>query len=162
MTVGVGVRNHARMHTTNTMNTTNTTSLTAWRAVFAAAAAWTTLGALPGLLDPERMLTLFHGVQLESPFVSVMYRGSAGQTFLFAIGYLLAALAPRRHAALVGLGGIGKVFYAVRLLMELSQGHGGPIALVAVAGDLAFVAAFAAFFATTGVLRGLLREPEGA
>lgn len=149
------MRQHGRM-------ITHTTSQTMWRAVFAAAAGWTTLGALPGLLVPERMLLLFHGVEPESPFVAVLYRGSAGQTFLFAVGYLLAALAPRRHAALVALGGMGKVFYAVRLLMELAQGHGGPIALVAVAGDLAFVAAFAAFFATSGVLPGLLREAEAA
>lgn len=139
---------------------TNTTSLTMWRAVFAAAAVWTTLGALPGLLAPERMLTLFHGVQPESPFVLVMYRGSAGQTFLFAIGYLLAALAPRRHAAIVALGGMGKVFYSARLLVELAQGHGGPFALVAVVGDIGFVTAFAVFFATSGVLRDLLREPS--
>jgi hypothetical protein len=138
---------------------TNTNSLMPWRAVFAAAAVWTTLGALPGLLAPERMLTMFHGVEPESPFMLVMYRGSAGQTFLFAIGYLLAALAPRRHAATVALGGMGKIFYSVRLLMEIAQGHGGPIALVAVVGDLGFVAAFAAFFATSGVLRGFFREP---
>lgn len=138
---------------------TQTNPLLAWRAVFAAAAVWTTLGALPGLIDPERMLALFHGVEPESQLVLLMYRGSAGQTFLFAVGYLLAALAPRRHAAVVALGGVGKLSYSVRLLMELAGGHGGTLALVAVIGDLAFVAAFAGFFATSGVLRGFLREP---
>ncbi|MBX2803496.1 MAG: hypothetical protein KTR31_37795 [Myxococcales bacterium] len=142
--------------------TTTTTSLTTWRAVFAAAAVWTTLGAVPGLLDPGRMLALFHGVEPESPLVLLMYRGSAGQTFLFAIGYLLAALAPRRHAAIVALGGMGKVFYSVRLLMELAQGHGGSLALIAVVGDLIFVTLFAVFFATSGVLHGFLRDPAPA
>jgi hypothetical protein len=141
------------------MTTQQTHSLSPWRAVFAAAAAWTSLGAVPGLVAPDRMLTLFHGVEPESPLVLLMYRGSAGQTLLFAVGYLLAAFAPHRHAALVALGGMGKVFYSVRLAMELAQGHGGSLALVAVVGDLLFVTAFTLFFVRSGVLGGFFEEP---
>jgi hypothetical protein len=104
------------------------------------------LGAIPGLVDPATAYQRFHAGPVTQD-VLVLFRGSSGQTFLFAVGYLAAAFAPRRHALVVALGGAGKAMYAVRLLSEAAAGHAGPLAVVAAVGDLAFVGAFVAFFA---------------
>jgi hypothetical protein len=118
-----------------------------WGLVFLAAGLWTMLGAIPGLVDPEAAYQRFHAGPVTQD-VLLLFRGSSGQTFLFAVGYLVAAFAPRRHALVVALGGVGKAMYAVRLLFETAAGHAGPLALVAAIGDLAFVGAFIAFFAS--------------
>lgn len=104
------------------------------------------LGAIPGLVDPAAAYQRFHAGPV-TPDVVMLFRGSSGQTFLFAVGYLVAAFAPRRHALVVALGGAGKAMYALRLLSETVGGHGGPLTPVAAIGDLAFVCAFVAFFA---------------
>jgi hypothetical protein len=104
------------------------------------------LGAIPGLVDPEAAYQRFHAGPVNQD-VLLLFRGSSGQTFLFAVGYLIAAFAPRRHALVVALGGVGKAMYAVRMLFEVAAGQAGPLALVAAIGDLAFVGAFVVFFA---------------
>jgi hypothetical protein len=117
-----------------------------WGLVLLAAGLWTMLGAIPGLVDPEAAYQRFHAGPVNQD-VLLLFRGSSGQTFLFAVGYLVAAFAPRRHALVVALGGVGKAIYAVRLLFEVAAGQAGPLALVAAIGDLAFVGAFVVFFA---------------
>jgi len=117
-----------------------------WGLVFLAAGLWTMLGAVPGLIDPAAAYQRFHAGPV-TPDVLLLFRGSSGQTFLFAVGYLVAAFAPRRHALVVALGGAGKAMYAVRLLAEAAAGQAGPLTVVAAVGDLAFVAAFVVFFA---------------
>ncbi|MBX3270998.1 MAG: hypothetical protein KF729_12105 [Sandaracinaceae bacterium] len=132
-----------------------------WRAVFATAALWTLLGAIPGYLDPAASFLRFHGAPADSPLVLELYRGAWGQTLLFAVGYAVAAIDPRRHGLLLLLGGIGKLLYAIRVLSTLGD-LPTPMALVAAAGDLVFVALIAAFLLTTGTARSLLTPPEHA
>jgi hypothetical protein len=117
-----------------------------WGLVLLAAGLWTMLGAVPGLVDPGAAYQRFHAGPVTEE-VLVLFRGASGQTFLFAVGYLVAAYAPRRHALVVALGGAGKAMYAVRLLSEAAAGHAGPLTVVAAVGDLVFVGAFVAFFA---------------
>lgn len=117
-----------------------------WGLVLLAAGVWTMLGAVPGLVDPEASYQRFHAGPVTQD-VLVLFQGSSGQTFLFAVGYLVAAFAPRRHALVVALGGAGKAMYAVRLLVEVAAGQAGPLALVAAVGDLAFAGAFVVFLA---------------
>jgi len=119
-----------------------------WGLVFLAAGLWTMLGAIPGLVDPEAAYQRFHAGPVTQDAL-VLFRGASGQTFLFAVGYLVAAFAPRRQALVVALGGAGKAMYAVRLLSEAAAGQAGPFALVAAIGDLVFVGAFVVFFART-------------
>lgn len=57
-----------------------------WRAVFFAAALWTTLGAGLGFLDPARTFALFHGAPPVSEDLVQIYRGASGQSLLFAVG----------------------------------------------------------------------------
>ncbi len=136
----------------------NHRSMTVWRWVFGAAALWTTIGAVPGYFDPAGTFARFYGVEPSSQLMVQIYRGAWGQSFLFALGYLLAAFAPVRYAAIVGLGMIGKTFYAVGLLGAVISGSAGPIAGLAVAGDLLFAAAFGTFLLSAGVLRGLAND----
>jgi hypothetical protein len=138
------------MATTSTSISTSTPATPSWiprgwGLLFLAAGLWTLLGAVPGLVAPEAAYAKFHAGPI-TPDVVLLFRGSSGQTLLFAIGYLTAAFAPRRHALIVALGGAGKAVYAVRLLFELGAGHGGPLTLIAIIGDLLFVSAFVVFF----------------
>lgn len=131
-----------------------------WGLVFLAAGVWTMLGAIPGLVAPEAAYQRFHAGPVTED-VLVLFRGSSGQTFLFAVGYLVAAFSPRRHALVVALGGAGKAMYAVRLLSEAAAGHAGPLTLVAAIGDLAFVGAFVAFFARSITSRHAVDRAAG-
>ncbi|MEZ5097197.1 MAG: hypothetical protein R2731_14500 [Nocardioides sp.] len=128
-----------------------------WRSLFLATGAWTLLGAVPALVDPARTYRRFHAGE-PSEEELLLFRGSSGQTFLFAVGYLAAAVAPRRHALLGALGGTGKAVYAVRLLREAAARRAGRLTLVAAVGDLAFAAGLAAFLARSGAARTLLDE----
>lgn len=119
-----------------------------WGLVLLAAGLWTMLGAVPGLVDPETAYQHFHGGPATRDALE-LFRGASGQTFLFAVGYLVAAFAPRRHALVVALGGAGKAMYAARLLSHAAAGPAAPLTLVAAVGDLVFVGAFVVFLAHT-------------
>ena len=127
-----------------------------WRIVFAAAAVWTALGAVPALIDPAGTFQRFYGFAPESTVVVALFRGAWGQSLLFAVGYLLAALDPWRHAGLVARGGAGKAVYAFRLSADILTNGGGSLSIVAAVGDLVFVLFFALFLIRTGALRSLL------
>ena len=144
--------------TIGTMNRDNTReSLLFWRVVFAAAALWTALGAVPGMFDAAATFRRFYGFEPESELVLELFRGAWGQSLLFALGYLVAVIDPRRHAALLLLGVVGKAVYAVRLFGNLIEGEGGSLTVAAVVGDALFVALFAIFLLKTGALLSLLR-----
>jgi hypothetical protein len=119
------------------------------------------LGAIPGLVDPETAYQRFHDGPATQDVLE-LFRGASGQTFLFAVGYLVAAFAPRRHALVVALGGAGKAIYAVRLLSDAAAGHAGPLTLVAAVGDLVFVGAFTVFLAHTAASRRTLGKAAGS
>ena len=138
----------------------NIMSLKRWRWVFAAAALWTTLGAVPGFLDTANTFVRFHGAPPDSALMLQIYRGAWGQSFLFALGYLLAAFAPIRYAAIVALGMVGKAFYAVGLGKSILAGAAGPLAAFAMVGDLVFVGLFLVFLLTSGVLRTMPLEMD--
>ncbi|MBN8610613.1 MAG: hypothetical protein J0L92_08520 [Deltaproteobacteria bacterium] len=124
----------------------------AWRTLFAIIALWTALGAVPGFLDPHDTFVRFHGHEPESALVLDLYRGAWGQTLLFAIGYALAAFDPRRHGALLLLGGIGKVMFALRH-MELATGPDATfMSSAAIVGDLVFAALMLVYLVKSGVL----------
>ena len=138
------------------MNENHTTyGVWMWRVVFAAAAVWTALGAIPSLIDPAGTFQRFYGVAPESAMVVTLFRGAWGQSLLFAAGYLLAAFDPWRHAGVVALGGIGKAVYAYRLITDLLAGGGGPLSIIAVVGDALFVLLFALFLVRTDALSSL-------
>lgn len=141
-----------------------TVNVTVWRVVCGAAALWTMLGAVPGILDAATTFERFYGAPAESELVLELLRGSWGQSLLFALGYVLAVVDPWRNAAFLLLGGIGKAAYAWRLARDVIAGAGGPLALVAVAGDVLFVVAFALLLARSGVLRSIFtpRAPESS
>ena len=130
----------------------------AWRGLFAIIALWTALGAVPGFLDPHGTFVRFHGHEPESALVLDLYRGAWGQTLLFAIGYVLAAFDPRRHGALLLLGGIGKVMFALRH-MELATGPDATfMSTVAIVGDLVFSALMFFYLLKSGVLASFARS----
>lgn len=125
------------------------TILVFWRVVFAASALWTFVGAVPGFFAPDFAFAAFYGgatggggptaLELE------LFRGGWGQSLLFGIGYVFAAINPWRHWLVVALGGLGKVFYAVRLVGTVAAGEGSATAVLAIVGDFLFVSAFACY-----------------
>lgn len=111
----------------------------AFRIILAATALWTLMGAIPGYIDPAASFHRFTGTAAESPLVLELYRGAWGQTLLFAIGYAVASFDPRRHVLVVVLGAVGKLLYAVRILVGFSGSPPTSLALTAAIGDLVFV-----------------------
>jgi hypothetical protein len=129
-----------------TTTTSNERALRALRLVLVVTAMWTLAGAIPGYLDPAASFLRFHGAAAESPLVLELYRGAWGQTLLFAIGYAIAALDPRRHIAIVGLGATGKVLFAARILSSLAERPPSTLAVAAAVGDLVFVTLLVTLF----------------
>lgn len=141
------------------MQSTNSrAAFVAWRITFLAAALWTMAGALPGLLDADGTFERFYGVPAESDRLLAIYRGAWGQSLLFALGYLLAAIDPFRHAGILALGVIGKAVYAFGLAQAIAAGEiTSSVATAAVVGDTIFAIAFAVFVLSSGALGGLFQ-----
>ena len=131
-------------------------ALRVFRYVLAVTALWTLMGAVPGYLDPAASFQRFSGAPAESPIVLELYRGAWGQTLLFAIGYAVASVDPRRHLLVVVLGAVGKSLYAARILVGFSGNPPNSLALTAALGDLVFVALIAASVIATHPARGRL------
>jgi hypothetical protein len=129
----------------------------AWRWLFGTVALWTALGAVPGFLDPHTSFVGFYGHEPESALVLDLYRGAWGQTALFAIGYALAAIDPRRHGALLLLGSVGKILFAARHLSTALGPSGTSLFTVAVVGDLVLAALMLTYVVRSGVLASLAR-----
>ncbi|MEM6543839.1 MAG: hypothetical protein AAF680_02975 [Pseudomonadota bacterium] len=126
----------------------NQKTLTYFRILFLVSALWNFAGALPGLFDSAGMFEQEFGRPLTDPVMTAVYRGAWGTAFLYGFGFLLVALNPIRHNAIVLMGGAGKALFAINLLYMYLQGWTSSFALVVIAGDVVFVALFVHFFLT--------------
>jgi hypothetical protein len=114
--------------------------------LFVIAALWNFVGALPGFFDSAGMFAREFGRELDDPVLVVVYRGAWGTALLYGFGFLMAARNPMRHTGIVLMGGTGKAFFAGHLAYMYLQGWTSNFALVVIAGDIVFVAAFIAYF----------------
>jgi hypothetical protein len=121
--------------------------LQSFRWLFIISAIWNFAGALPGLFDSSGMFAREFGHPLTDPVLIAVYRGAWGTAFLYGFGFLMAAYNPIRHTGIVLMGGIGKALFALNLLYMLLNGWTSNFAILVVAGDVLFVAAFVAYFA---------------
>jgi len=117
-----------------------------FQTLFIVSAIWNFAGAIPGLLDSNRMFFEEFGRQLADPVMLAVYRGAWGTAFLYGIGFLLAAHNPQRHTGIVLMGGLGKALFALNLLSMYLQGWTSSFALLVILGDAVFVALFAHYF----------------
>lgn len=113
-----------------------------FRTLFVIAAVWNFAGAVPGLLDSNRMFLQEFGRELTDPVLLAIYRGAWGTAFLYGFGFLAAARNPARHTGIVMMGGLGKALFALNLLGMYLQGWTSDFAVVVILGDVLFVAAF--------------------
>lgn len=120
-------------------------SMTAFRVLFVVAAIWNFAGAVPGLFDSAGMFAREFGRELTDPVMVAVYRGAWGTAFLYGFGFLMAAWDPVRHWGVVLMGGIGKALFAVNLFYMLKNGWTSDFAMVVIAGDVLFVAAFVVY-----------------
>jgi hypothetical protein len=130
-------------------------SMTAFRVLFVVAAIWNFAGAVPGLFDSAGMFAREFGRELTDPVMVAVYRGAWGTAFLYGFGFLLAAWDPVRHWGVVLMGGIGKALFAVNLFYMFKKGWTSDFAMVVIAGDVLFVAAFVVYLIW---LRGRLKS----
>lgn len=119
-----------------------------FRLLFVISAVWNFAGAIPGLLDSNRMFLQEFGRELTDPVLMAVYRGAWGTAFLYGFGFLAAARDPARHSGIVLMGGLGKALFALNLLYMYLQGWTSPFAVVVILGDVIFVAAFIWYFVT--------------
>ena len=117
-----------------------------FKTLFVVSAIWNFAGALPGLLDSNRMFLQEFGRQLTDPVMVAVYRGAWGTAFLYGIGFLLAAYNPQRHTGIVLMGGLGKALFALNLLNMYLQGWTSAFSLFVILGDAVFVALFVYYF----------------
>jgi len=117
-----------------------------FRVVFVIAALWNFAGAIPGLADPAGMFAREFGRELADPVMVAVYRGAWGTAFLYGFGFLLVARDLVRHTGIVAMGGLGKLLFALNLLVMYRAGWTSDFALVVIAGDAVFVAVFALYF----------------
>ncbi|MEZ5226685.1 MAG: hypothetical protein R2710_08410 [Acidimicrobiales bacterium] len=114
--------------------------------LFVVAAVWNFAGALPGFIDSAGMFSREFGRELIDPVMVIVYRGAWGTALLYGVGFLLVARHPTRHAGIVLMGGLGKLFFALHLLYMYAKGWTSDFALVVIVGDAVFVALFAVYF----------------
>jgi hypothetical protein len=117
-----------------------------FKILFLISALWNFAGALPGLLDSNRMFLEEFGRELTDPVLIAVYRGAWGTAFLYGFGFLAAAWNPARHTGIVLMGGLGKALFALNLLHMYLQGWTSPFAVVVILGDVIFVTAFVWYF----------------
>lgn len=117
-----------------------------FRYLFLISAMWNFAGAIPGLFDSNRMFFEEFGRELTDPVLLAVYRGAWGTAFLYGFGFLAAAWNPARHSGIVLMGGLGKALFALNLLSMYLQGWTSSFAIVVIAGDVLFVAAFIYYF----------------
>jgi hypothetical protein len=117
-----------------------------FRTLFIVSAVWNFAGAIPGLFDSNRMFFEEFGRELTDPVLMAVYRGAWGTAFLYGFGFLAAAWNPARHSGIVLMGGLGKALFALNLLSMYLQGWTSSFAIVVIAGDVLFVAAFLYYF----------------
>lgn len=122
------------------------TDLKIFRWLFLISAVWNFAGAIPGLFDSQRMFLEEFGRELTDPVLISVYRGAWGTAFLYGFGFLAAAWNPARHTGIVLMGGLGKALFALNLLNMYLQGWTSSFAILVIAGDAVFVAAFAYYF----------------
>lgn len=122
------------------------TDLKFFRILFVVSAIWNFAGAIPGLFDSNRMFFEEFGRELTDPVLMAVYRGAWGTAFLYGFGFLAAAWNPARHSGIVLMGGLGKALFAINLLSMYLQGWTSSFAIVVIAGDALFVAAFIYYF----------------
>ena len=116
--------------------------------LFIVAALWNFAGSVPGLFDPGQMFTREFGRPLTDPVLLAVYRGAWGTAFIYGFGFLLVALNPVRHVAVVLMGGTGKALFALNLFFMWQAGWTSSFAVVVILGDVVFVALFVAYLIT--------------
>ena len=117
-----------------------------FRTLFVISAIWNFAGAVPGLLDSNRMFFEEFGRQLSDPVMLAVYRGAWGTASLYGLGFLVVAFDPQRHTGIVLMGGLGKALFALNLLNMYLQGWTSSFALLVILGDAVFVGLFAYYF----------------
>jgi len=60
----------------------------------------------------------------------------------YFVGYLIVAYNPARHTGIVIVGGIGKIAFAIKLLLFYLNGWARPLVFLIIIGDIIFGALF--------------------
>ncbi|WP_397405164.1 hypothetical protein [Phenylobacterium sp.] len=112
------------------------------QALFVIAAIWNFAGSIPGIANPSGMFAQEFGRDLSDPVMVAVYRGAWVTSFLYALGFLLVARNPERHAGIVLMGGLGKALFAMNLAWMYLSGWTSDFAVVVIVGDAVFVTLF--------------------
>jgi hypothetical protein len=117
-----------------------------FRILFIVAAVWNLIGAILGYFNTAYTFRLFFDRELADPLYHAIYQGAWGTTLVYFVGYLIVAKDPIKHTAVVILGGIGKVAFAIKLLQLYLAEIATPAVFVVIVGDFVFTVLFLWYF----------------
>ncbi len=116
-----------------------------WKIIFLIAGLYTTLGVLPGILNPKQGVFDFTGQAISDVHTVFLFRSLWIVICLFGIGYLMVARRPSSNSNLVILGLLGKLIFAVNVILQFQAGQLSSFALTAAVADFVFVGLFGVF-----------------
>ena len=93
-----------------------------WKIVFIIAGIYTAGGVLPGIIDPSQAFTNMTGAVTDDYYTLFWFRAGWLTVFAFGVGYFLVSRNPSRHPGIVIAGGLGKLFFAVHVLLNYGSG----------------------------------------
>ncbi len=103
-----------------------------WRIVFAIAAGWTVLLALPGLFTPRNGLRVYWGIETDRALPRLLQWLSSVLMLALACSYALIAWEPASWLALVAVGVAAKaVFSLATLTFHIRGRNSDTVAVVA-------------------------------
>lgn len=116
-----------------------------WKITFLIAGLFTAGGVLPGIFNPEKGIFDFTDQLIYDQYAIYFFRSLWITVFVFGIGFLIVALNPAKHIGIVIMGLLGKLLFAINVLIKFSDEKVSQMAMSAAILDLIFVLLFGIF-----------------
>jgi len=116
-----------------------------WKIIFLIAGIYTAAGVLPGIFNPEHGLLDFTSQIIKDWNTIYFFRSLWITVLVFGIGFFIVALNPSKHAGIIIMGILGKLFFASNVLFQYLHEKVSQIAMTAAFIDLIFVLLFGIF-----------------
>ena len=116
-----------------------------WSYAFYLVAVLNILGTLPGILNPASGYLEFTGIESSDYYDLFFFRSLWIIVLLFGVGYFIVARNPEKNHAMLLVGGIGKLIFAIHVILAFLDDKVTGMALTAGIADLVWVAVFVVF-----------------
>ena len=94
-----------------------------WKILFLVAGIYTAGGVLPEILNPQKGVLEFTGKLTEELYTLYFFRSLWITVLVFGIGFFIASKKPNNHIGIVIMGFIGKLLFAMNVLVQYQNGY---------------------------------------